>query len=287
MGCSCLPPGETQPRELGWLDGPAPEALSADGRTVVMGEIMRGGGAAGSIYLRRTDGSDAVRLGDGFPEDLSFDGKWVLARPVDRQPHWFILPTGTGSPRTVPPGPIVQRFRANFLPDGRRIAFGGREKDHGWRIYVQDLQTGLVRAISPEIASEEDPRRTPILRTVGLATPDGRFVIGSTPAQTFLYPVDGGAPVPFPIVAPDDVPLQWSSDGRLLYVWRRFGDTWPPVVDRVDISTGRHEAWKTIQPADPVGLDWIFRILVTPDGKAYCHDYLRFLSELFVVEGLK
>ena len=82
MGCSCLPPGETQPRDLGWLDGPAPEALSADGRTVLMAEILRGGGAAGPIYLRRTDGSDAVRLGDGFPEDLSPDGKWVLAAPV-------------------------------------------------------------------------------------------------------------------------------------------------------------------------------------------------------------
>ena len=35
----------------------------------------------GSIYLRGTDGSDAVRLGDGFPEDLSPDGKWVLAAP--------------------------------------------------------------------------------------------------------------------------------------------------------------------------------------------------------------
>ncbi len=31
----------------------------------------------------------------------------------------------------------------------------------------------------------------------------------------------------------------------------------------------------------------IFRILVTPDGKAYCHDYVRVLSELFIVEGLK
>ena len=27
-------------------------------------------------------------------------------------------------------------------------------------------------------------------------------------------------------------------------------------------------------------------ILVTPDGSTYCHDYVRFLSELFVVEGL-
>ena len=273
MGCSCLPPGETQPRDLGWLDGPAPEALSADGRTVLMAEMLRGGGPAGSIYLRRTDGSDAVRLGDGFPEDLSPDGKWVLGAPTGRQ-HWFILPTGTGSPRVLPPGPLVQRFEANFLPDGRRIVFGGRETDHGPRIYVQDVQTGLVRAISPDNAT-----------TVGLATPDGRFVIGRAAATHFLYPVDGGAPVPFPVMGADDVALQWSSDGRLLYVWRRT--TWPPVVDRVDVSTGRREAWKTIQPADPVGVDSIIRILVTPDGKAYCHDYVRFLSELFVVEGLK
>ena len=86
-------------------------------------------------------------------------------------------------------------------------------------------------------------------------------------------------------MASDDTALQWSSDGRFLYV--RRGATWPPVVDRVEISTGRREAWKTIQPADPVGVDSIFRILVTPDGKAYCHDYVRFLSELFIVEGLK
>ena len=79
--------------------------------------------------------------------------------------------------------------------------------------------------------------------------------------------------MPFPNVAPDDRPLRWSSDGRLLYVWRTA--TWPPVVDRIDISTGRREAWKTMQPADPVGFDSISRILVTPDGMAYCHDYIR------------
>ena len=274
MGCSCQPPGETQPRDLGWLDGPAPEALSADGRTVLMAEMLRAGGAAGSIYLRRTDGSDAVRLGDGFPEDLSSDGKWVLAAPVGTRQHWFILPTGTGSPRTLLPGPLVQRFEANFLPDGHRIVFGGREHDRGPRIYVQDVQSGLVRAISPEHTG-----------TVGLATPDGRFVIGRTAAQRFLYPVDEGAPVPFPVVASGDAELQFSADGRLLYL--RRGATWPPVVDRVEISTGRREEWKSIQPADPVGVDLIVRILVTPDGKAYCHDYVRFLSELFIVEGLK
>ena len=35
-----------------------------------------------------------------------------------------------------------------------------------------------------------------------------------------------------------------------------------------------------------VGVDTIVTILITPDGKAYCHDYIRVLSELFIVEGL-
>jgi len=239
-----------------------------------MAEMRRGRGATGSIYLRGTDGSDAVRLGDGYPEDLSTDGKWVLAAPVGTRTHWFLLPTGTGVPRTLAPGPIIERGEANFLPDGRRIVFEGREKNHGVRIYVQDVHSGLIRAISPENT-----------RTFGVGTPDGRFVIGRSGAEPFLFPVDGGAPVPFSIMASDDTELQWSADGRFLYV--RSFVTWPPVVDRIEISTGRREAWKTIQPADPVGVDTITRILVTPDGNAYCHDYVRILSELLIVEGLK
>ena len=240
---------------------------------VLMGEIARGGGPALSIYLRGTAGSAAVRLGDGYPEDLSRDSKWVLATPAGIRQHWFILPTGTGLPRTLPPGPIIARNEANFLPDGRRIVFGGREKDRGPRIYVQDVESGEVRAVSPENTG-----------TAAVATPDGRFVIGQTGVNRFLFPVDGGTPVPIPL-APDDVALRWSSDERFLYVRRTA--TWPPVVDRIEMSTGRREAWKTIQPADPIGVDAIFTIAVTPDGMAYCYDYMRILSELFVVEGLQ
>jgi dipeptidyl aminopeptidase/acylaminoacyl peptidase len=273
IGCSCLAPGDTQPREVSWLDGPALEALSTDGRTVLMGETARGGGPARSIYLRGTDGADAVRLGDGYPEDLSPDGKWVLAAPAFTRQHWIILPSGPGSPRTLPPGPLVERYEANFLPDGLRIVFGGRAKEQGQQIFVQDVQSGVVHAISPEGTG-----------TAGLATPDGRFVVGSMGAKRLLFPVNGGVPIPLPVMASDDAALQWSSDGRVLYV--RRGATWPPVVDRVDVSTGRREPWKTIQPADPVGVDTIVTILITPDGKAYCHDYVRVLSELFIVEGL-
>ena len=274
MGCSCLPPGQLQTRELSWLDGSAPEALSADGHSVLLSELLRGAGENGSIYLRKTDGADAIRLGDGFGEDLSPDGKWALTTEVPGRRHWIIVPTGPGSPKTLPPGPLVARLEANFLPNGRQIVFGGRENDHRRRIYVQDIDSGSIRAISPEGVV-----------TSALATPDSRYVIGRNSGGVFNYAVDGSAPIPLSYLDSDDVPLQWSSDESILYV-QRLG-TWPPAVDRVDTTTGKHERWKIIQPADPSGVDSILRILITPDGKSYCHDYVRFLSELSIVEGLK
>jgi Tol biopolymer transport system component len=274
MGCSCLPPGQVQTRELSWLDGSAPEALSADGRSLLLSELLRGAGENGSIYLRKTDGSDAIRLGDGYGEDLSPDGKWALTTEVSGRRHWILVPTGPGSPKTLPPGPLVGRFEANFLPNGRQIVFGGREKDRGARIYIQDIDSGSVRAISPENVV-----------TRGLATPDSRYVIGQQKGRAFKYPVDDSTPIPLTYLDSDDVPLQWSADESVLYVQRT--EVWPPEVDRVSTKTGERMRWKTIQPADPAGVDSVLRILITPDGKSYCHDYVRILSELFIVEGLK
>ncbi len=274
MGCLCLPPGQPQTREVSWVDGSGPEALSADGRRVLLSEVFQGAGEHGATYLRETDGSDAIRLGDGFGEDISLDGKWVLTSEVPGREHWILVPTGPGSTRTLPRGPLVGRFEANFLPDGREIVFGGVEKDHGPRIYVQGVANGAVRAISPENVS-----------TDGLATPDGRYVVGRSQEGVFSYPIDGGPPVRLSYVSTDDLPLQWSPDGRSIYVQR--ADTWPPVIDRVNTATGQRAVWKTIHPADPAGIDSILRIVITPDGQSYCHDYVRMLSELFIVEGLQ
>jgi hypothetical protein len=273
MGCACQGPGDTQPRDFSWLDGTAPEALSADGRMVLFAEMLGAGGVSSGIYLRNTDGSDAVRLADGFPEDLSADGQWVLAAPAGNRERWMLVPTGPGQPKALPPGPVIARGEANFLPDGRRVVFAGREKERGRRIYVQDIASGAIRAISPERVV-----------TTGVSTVDGRAVLGASGGKHFRYPVEGGDPVALPFLSADDVPLQWTPDGRSLYVWRTA--EWPPAVDRVDVANGRRSSWKTIRPADPVGVDSIFRILVTPDGRTYCHDYVRILSELFVVEGL-
>src|SRR5262249_35109080 len=68
-----------------------------------------------------TDGSPAVRLGDGDPSAFSPDGKWVLALTMSATPEIMLLPTGAGSPRKVAVDGI-KPLGAGFLGDGRNIA---------------------------------------------------------------------------------------------------------------------------------------------------------------------
>jgi dipeptidyl aminopeptidase/acylaminoacyl peptidase len=283
-GVACRAPGETSDRDVSWFDGSSLEALSADGRIAIFGEIRGGGGPTQGIYLRKTDGSPAVRLGDGYPEDLSVDGRLVLARLNAAPPGWVLLPVGAGSPRSLPIGRLAALHEANFLPDGR-VVFGGSEAGGGGRIYVQDTSGGLPRAISPEG-----------VHTAARATPDGHFVEGTSGGKHALYPVDGGEPRALPFLSAEDTALQWTNDGRFMYVLRaspwsstpaEIYQTLEAVIDRVDVSTGARTLWRTIKPVDPVGLEAIVDVRITPDGNSYCYGYLRSLSTLLVVEGLK
>ena len=168
--------------------------------------------------------------------------------------------------------------RAWCFPDGKRILVAGSEPGHSTRLYVRDLEGGKLRPVTPEkieVSNAED-----------ILSPDGKWIAVSEAGQNArLYPVDGGEPRPISAIAEGDVPIQWTSDGRSLYV-RRW-DEIPARVFRLDLGTGRRELWKQIMPADHTGVIKISGILPTPDGRAYGYSYLRILSELYVAEGLK
>jgi hypothetical protein len=58
---------------------------------------------------------------------------------------------------------------------------------------------------------------------------------------------------------------------------------------RLDLVTGRREPWKTIEPADPVGLIGIqpAAVHITPDGRSFVYSYWKVLTELYLVDRLK
>ena len=279
LGIMCQVPGESRERDFGWLDQSRVEGLSADGKTLLFGENGEGSWVAGA-YIRKTDGSPAVRLGDGHPESLSPDGKWVLARARDarasRVREWVLLPTGAGAARVLPSGAITQLVEGAWLPDGHHIVFTAIEEKKAARVYVQDVRAGAMRPVTPE--GVHMPEKA--------ASPDGSSVLVLHSGKWFLYPIDGGEPRSLPFLDVRDNPRQWSADGRFLYV-SRGGDAPPMQVERLDVTTGRREVWKTLVPADPVGIERLDSPVITPDGRGYCYSYARRLSELYVADGLK
>jgi Tol biopolymer transport system component/predicted Ser/Thr protein kinase len=269
-----LAPGEAKERDLSWLDWSVPGDLSADGRKVLFAETGEGGGPKYGIYLRDTDGAPAIRLGEGIGLGLSPDGKWALARPNATPAPLVLLPTGVGEAEPLTHD-ATNHLWARWLPDGKRLIFSGNETGHGFRLYVESPEEGKPHAISPEGVNP-----------TFVISPKGDQVAGVGPDhKIYLYPVAGGEPVLVSGTEPGEAPTGWSPDGRILYVFR-FGEI-PAKVIQIDLSTRQRKTWKELVPADAAGIDTIRGITIAPDAKAYVYGYIRTLSDLYLVEGLK
>lgn len=106
-----LPPGESVERDLSWFAHSEVADLSDDGQWLLFNDRTKEGTF---VFLRRTDGSPAVRLGEGFGWSLSPDGKWVAAFSKDAL---VLFPTGPGQP-VVPKMPTGNFAGVWFNPDG-------------------------------------------------------------------------------------------------------------------------------------------------------------------------
>jgi Tol biopolymer transport system component len=276
VGIIGLSPGRTQERDLSWLDSSSGADLSPDGEWLLFTESGEGGGRRYGAYLRKTDGSPAVRLGEGQATALSPNGKWVLSIVYGNPDELRILPTGAGEPRRVPSGTIAHFHWAAWTPDGKRICFTANEAGKALRIYVFDLSSGRARPVTPEGVGYLLP-----------PTPDGRFLPSTdSEGRVRLYPLDGaGEPQPIAGLDRGDVPLRWTRDGRFLFV--RRGGGLPVRIERLDRGSGRSEPWRVLAPADRSGMTGVSAPLISEDGKTYAYTYQRLLSELYLVEGLK
>jgi Tol biopolymer transport system component len=269
-----LAPGESKERDLTWLDWTLGGAISADGRTILFSETGEGGGAGYSVYIRKTDGSPAARLGEGAAQDLSLDGEWALAiQNPSSNPRLVAYPTRAGETKVFQTEGL-RVFGAGWLPDGKGVLFTAVEPSHGSRLFAQDVGGGKPRALTPEG-----------YRGAGITSPDGKWTLVTGPdRKRYLYPVAGGEPVPVAGLDEEDAVDQRSADGRALYVHRR-GEA-PMKVYRLDLVTGKKEPWRTLMPADAAGVSNIGP-QPAPGGESYVYGYFRLLSDLYLVDGVK
>ena len=148
---------EPSEKNLGWLTNSWLYDVSEDGGTVLFSDDT-------DIYLRRTDGSPAVRLGAAAAGSLSPDGRWVLASS-ESQHELSMIPTGPGQIRKISIGELGARQRR--IHAGRQIdpLFGDGERTGRERLYVTD-EAGKT----PRVVSEAGE-----LSDVGIS-PDGKEI---------------------------------------------------------------------------------------------------------------
>jgi Tol biopolymer transport system component len=266
-------PGATEERDLAWMDFSWPSDISDDGRTLLFGEQGVAGGPGYAVYLRSTDGSPAVRLGKGDGHSLSHDGRWAIANDLSTQ-TLMLLPTGTGQPRAIDSQGITAYTWSGFFPDDKRILFAGAGKDGGTRIYVQDLNGGAPRAVTPNGLAAA--RNT--------LSPDGKWIALNHQGSVRLFPVDGGESRSVPQTQRNDQPIRWNGDGSILYV--RNGRL-PARVFAIDVASGRRTLLHELAPRDRVGISTIQEIRMTPDGVSYVFGYVQTLHNLYQVTGLR
>ncbi|MEX0881197.1 MAG: protein kinase [Thermoanaerobaculia bacterium] len=276
LGILSRGPTDAKERELSWLDFSNVTDISADGGSLLLTESGEGGGPGYSSYLRTTDGTPAVRLGEGATAAFSPDRNWAISIVRSTtEAQIVLLPTGVGEPKPLPRENLAV-LDADWLPDGKRIIFTATESGSGTRLFLRDAAGGKPRALTPEGYR--------LFR--GTVSPDSKFVAVSGPdRRLYLYPVAGGEPTVLAGLGPNDVPVRFTTDGRFLFVHER-GEM-PLKVYRYEVASGSKELWREVMPADAAGLNTINRIVVTADGKAYAYSYFRILSYLQLIDGMK
>ena len=153
--------------------------------------------------------------------------------------------------------------------------------DQQWNVFTQDLLGGPAKLIGPPVSA----------RGIGhyeahFASPDGKWLlVHDLSGQCALYPIAGGDIKTIPGCNADDIWIRWSADGRSGFIYHDEKTSAP--VFRIDVVSGKRDHLFTVAPGDSTGVTSIHRIRMAADGKTYAYTYLRELSDLFLVEGVK
>lgn len=245
--------------------------IADNGKSAALVYSGTAGGQDYKTYVARDDIPEPILLGDGDPSGISPDGKWILSILPSDPSKIVLYPTEAGEPRRFNISPVrMVTGVTSWCRDGSKVVFTGTEPGKPPRVFLLDPTSGATRAITDEQTS--DP----------LLTPDGQMVLVKDPTGYSIHSMQGGQTKPTKGISSTDLPLQWNTMGRAIYVWDR---TLPARIFRLDPTTGKRELWTEITPADPSGLLY-GHIYITPDGQSYAYHFRRILTNLYVARNL-
>jgi serine/threonine protein kinase len=212
-------------RDLSWLNISFFPILSGDGSLLVFGDGSRAAGRNYAVMLRHTDGSPAIRLGEGADLGISRDNKWVVSDVPSVPVKLMIYPTGAGTARRLDHGEFAGIVAASFLGDGSRLLVCGNEPGHAVRCYVRPIGDGAMRAVTPEGVR------------VAFASPNGESIVAAFGDNGYRqFSIRDGSSQSVPGLTPGDHVLRYSPDGKFL--WIKGTNKEPVHIEQLDLKTG-------------------------------------------------
>jgi len=271
LGILYAPP-EGPSTNLAWFDASLAYDLSQDAKVLVFAELTSGEGRNSAIYMRKTDGSPAVRLGYGNWPALSPDGKWVVSiRHQPTRSQLLLLPTGPGEQRELDLGDM-HYTSVEWFPDGKRILFTGNQAGHPVRTWIYDLDTAKFFPITPEG-----------IRATRVA-PNGHNLVVVDSHKLLLGDVAGGDANAISNLQPGESVVRWSGDGRYLFLAQLQGETLK--LTRLEVASRRREPLRLLK-APESGAEFFGQVALSADGRAAACTFQHDLANLYLVKGLK
>ena len=272
LGILYAPADGSVPRDLAWFDASFAYDLSQDAKSLVFVELTSGEGRNAAIYLRKTNGSPAVRLGYGNRPSLSPDGKWVAS--IQRQPahsQLLLLPTGPGELRAIDLGDMHYES-VEWFTNGKRLLFTGNQPGHPVRSWMYELDGG-----KPTPVTAEGIRGTRV-------SPDGHSFVVVDPRKLLLGDIAGGETRAITDLLPGESVVRWSSDDRYLFLAQQQAELLK--LSRVEVASQKREPWRTLKVPES-GAEFFGPVALSPDGKAVVCTFQHDLANLYMVKGLK
>ncbi|MGB0117213.1 MAG: protein kinase [Terriglobales bacterium] len=266
--------GSNQERDMSWLSYSWGPQLSGDGSEVLFTDLSEESGNNYSVYVRKTDGSPAVRLGGGgYASDITLDGKWALVvLPDDPAARLQIVPVGPGQAHVLHWDGIQPRW-AEWFPDGHRILMRGSQAGRPEAIYLTDVDGSTPKQLS----SGDFTWRS--------VAPDQQSFIAVVNGTFVNHSVSDASSKAISGIGPQEFPIGWA-DSKHVFVQTTTATGL--TISKVDIESGTRELWQTITPKDATGLRPMRTATgITPDGRWMAFGCRTQLGQLYRSDTLR
>jgi len=263
-------------RDVSWLDNSYWPRLSSDGSTLLFTDQSGQGGHDYTVYVRKTDGSPAVRIGSGgFGTDITADGKWaIILLPGDPKAQLQIVPVGPGQARVLH-WDGFQPTWAYWCPDKQHLILYASQSGKPAALYLTDVNGAAPKLVGsdrvPPAGVSPDGHSF-------AARENGAWLMRSISASDFQRPIAG--------IHNNEFPVVWAADGKHLFV--QAPEATGVSLYKVDLDSGQRELWQTLKPKEQVGLrPMITPVAVTPDGRWMAFTYKTQLGQLYRSDMLR